>query len=246
MNQRLSVHDIKRGSTFRFNNQTWKVTEVYKYRWDDDSTTTEFQIKNQEGNTLHLEIDLNDDDQTVCIVWTDIPYYKGFFGKRNSKVEKIKFKGKSYPKILTYDGIEYLYFNESHGTCTYGFYTESVSSLSYASADKRNLVSLEIWEDDGEIEKELAVGEVIDEASITHITEGKKGISDYGFIRTLGKNILWVVLLPFIFIIASIDSCSNKNNSWNSDDPYYQNDSTKVNRTNRTYYRNRNSRGYGK
>ena len=241
--QRTTVNDIQRGSTFRFNNEIWKVTEIYRYEWNDGSNSKEFKIKSKTGAVRYLETELNDNDELVCRVWTDIRYknlsLKG--RKKEAATERFSFNGKSYPKKIHHDGKEMFYFDQSSGYCSYGFTKESVDSLTYATQDKKHYLSLEVWED----EKELSYGTLIDKSSITNITEGKKGVSDYGIVRVIGRSISWIVIGFFIFIVAMMDSCDTSFGS-NSGDPYYENDSTRVNKSNRNYYRNRNSRGYGK
>lgn len=243
MNQRQTIKDIRKNSTFRYKNQLWKVTEVYNYSWDDGSKSTEFKIKSQIGSVLYLEIEQNDDDKTVCRMWTDIPYkdlsLKG--RKQESPSERISFNGKSFPKKINHNGKELFYFDQSSGSCSYGFSRERVDSLTYATEDKIYYISLEIWED----EKELCSGVLIDESNISQIKEGKKSVSSLGFVQAIGRNISLVVIGFFVFLFTMINTCSPSFSS-NSDDPYYRNDSTRVNKSNRNYYRNRNSRGYGK
>ncbi len=230
---------LKKGYTFFYDNKSWKVTEVYKTRWNDGTKSEEFKIKTNLGIIRYLEIEIDGEDIDYSI-WEKITNKRQFLSKfKKLEDDYVSVGNAKFPKVISYKGVDYKFVGQSNGVCSYDFETERVDSIDYANKNNTRFFSIEVWDD----EVEISTGIPIQESDIKQIEKGKYNILNSSVINFIGNYIGLVLVIVFVLTTALLQKCSN-NNSWN-DDSRYSNDSTKVHRSN-NYYRGRSSGGFGK
>ena len=230
---------LKTGFTFYYKNRLWKVTEVYKIKWDDGTKSEEFKIKSKSGNINYLEIETDKIGKTTYSFWTK-HNDKNFLRKSQKLVKDFVSLGTAkFPTNLKYRGVDYIFDERNDGICDYGYETEKVNSLDYTNQTNTKFLAIELWDD----EIEVSTGIPIKQNAISRIEKGNTSLLDTPILKFFGKYIAIILVFGFIGLSTLLNKCSNRN-SWNSDSNYNKNDSTKVYRNN-NYYRGR-SGGFGK
>lgn len=229
--------ELQLGYLFRYNNQTWKITEVYNIKWNDGTKSTEFKVKSNNNAVHYLEIETAKDKSKTYSFWTK-ETNKDFLFSDKPLTNYVTLGSARFPKELNYNGVTYFYDETCTGTCNYGYETEQVDSLDYTNKNDTRLFSIELWDD----EIEVSTGFPIKESDISNIQEGKPSLGSTSLEGFFSKYFSWILIGGFIVVSSLMKTCSSRN-TWNNDNQY-QNDSTKVNRSN-SYYRGR-SGGFGK
>lgn len=230
--------NLKRGYLFRYNNQTWKVTEVYKVKWRDGTKSDEYKVKSERNVIHYLEIETDKKGSKTYSFW-EKQSNKDFLFSDKPLADYVTLGKAKFPKQINYNGVLYYYDETNTGSCVYNFETEQVDSIDYTNEDDTKLLSIELWDD----EIEVSTGFPIKESDISNIQESKNSFIDSPVISFISKNIAIVLVFGFIVLSSLLNRCSSKN-EWNGDSRY-TNDSTQVKKSN-NYYRSRNSRGSGK
>lgn len=228
---------LKLGYLFRYNNQTWKITEVYKIKWNDGTKSTEFKIKSSKNIVRYLEIETAKNKSKVYSIWTKETNKDFLFSDKPLK-DYVTLGSARFPKEINYNGEMYFHDETCTGTCTYDYETEQVDSLDYTNKNDTKFFSIELWDD----EIEVSTGIPIKESDISNIQEGNPELSNSFSFKFISKYISWILIGGFVFISFLMKNCS-RSTTW-SNDNQYKNDSTKVHRSN-NYYRGR-SGGFGK
>ncbi|MBU3012958.1 DUF4178 domain-containing protein [Polaribacter vadi] len=230
---------LKTGYTFFYKNRLWRVTEVYKIKWEDGTKSEEFKVKPKSGNINYLEIETSKDGKKSYSFWSK-HNDKSFLRKSQKLVKDFVALGSAkFPTNLTYRGVHYTFDEKTDGICDYGYEKEKVNALDYIDKTKTKFLAIELWDD----EIEVSTGILIQENAISKIEKGNPPLLDSPILKFIGKYIAIILIFGFIGLSSLLNRCSN-NNSWNSDSNYNKNDSTKVYRNN-NYYRSRSS-GFGK
>lgn len=235
---------LKRGYTFNFRNSTWKVTEVYQINWEDGTKSDEYKVKSEQGILRYLEIFSDNSNQISYSFWVkefDHDFLHRTKIKDDNFISIDKFK---FPKKLNLKGVKYEYTADQAGNCHYGitnlFEKERVDSINYENQNGSRLLSIEIWDH----ETEISVGTPIDREDLKNIEKGKPPITT-DLLVNWGNKYLTVIILVVYILVSMIMSKCNQKKSWDYQNSDYQNDTTKVYRSN-NYYRGRTSSGFGK
>ena len=95
----LKIEDLKSGDMLDYDLKTWIIEKVYKNRYDAIETT-EWQLKSGDGETIYLELEI--DDERSLSVSRDINYEEVI------SFEELKQTNEDIiPKYLTYKNEEY-------------------------------------------------------------------------------------------------------------------------------------------
>jgi hypothetical protein len=231
---------LKAGFTFFYKNKLYKVTEVYKIKWDDGTKSEEFKVKSKAGTINYLEIETTNDGKTIFSFWTKHSDKK--FLEKSQKLVKdfVSLGSAKFPENLKYRGVDYIFNERNNGTCNYGYETERVNSLEYSNNENTKFLAIELWDD----EIEVSTGIPIKEKDISKIEKGSMPVLATSIWNFFSKYFVALLIFGFLTISFMLEKCS-KNNSWNNDSNYNSSDSTKVKRNN-SYYRGRSSGGFGK
>ncbi|WP_194768739.1 DUF4178 domain-containing protein [Tamlana sp. I1] len=230
---------LKKGFSFFYKNELWKVTDIYKIKWNDGSVSNEYKIKNKKGLIRYLEIELSKNKANYSF-WEKITDKSVLSSSLNNVDDDyIAFEKAKFPKQIKYKGVNYSFKERNDGICQYAYEKETINSIDYSNQDGSKLLSIEIWDD----EVEISTGIIIEESQISRIEKGSPNFDSSAIIDSLGKYIGAIIIVGFILISSLLSRCSN-GNSWSDNSSNY-NDSTKVNRSN-NFYRGRSSGGFGK
>lgn len=222
--------ELKRGYQFRYNNNTWKVTEVYNISWDDGTKSTEYQIKSKH-RVAYLEVHLNKDKETLYSFWVkDVNKERFLLKISNPKSDYISLGKANFPRKIYHAGVEYNFHERTDGICYYGYDDERVNSLDYENADFTKKLAIELWDD----EIEISTGIPILAEDISHIEKKRSYINTNAIVNTIENNISFFYLLAFVILFIVIVRCSEENNS------------NTVYRNSGSFYRGRSSSGFGK
>lgn len=242
-NNSNSLDNLKKGTTFDYEGKIWKITEVYKIKWDDGTKSTEYQVKTNR-HVGFLEVHLDAEKNLNYSFWRKETNKNHFLSIiKNTTSDFVELGSAKFPKKINYKKVSYTFKAICDGTCSYGYESERVNSLDYTNENNTKLLSIELWDD----EIEISTGIYITRADISNIQESKSytsGINSSSIIETLAKYSSGIFITLFFLITFLCNRCSS---SWNGNrDP---NDSTKVYRNSGssrgTYYRGRSS-GFGK
>ena len=236
--------EFRKRDTFRFDNQTWKVTEIYNITWKDGTFSKEYKLKSNIGLIRYLEIeeDFHKKKKPEYSFWQEITDRKTFLSRAKYNLnKKVAVGNAEFPKVLEHNGVTYTFNKRYDGVCEYDYDDDEViNALDYSNRDDSKLLSIEIWDD----ETEISLGFPIEEQQITNIIRRKESFTDSPFFEKLSRRTGEIIIAAFILLFIGISKCSHKT-SWNSDSRNY-NDSTKVHRSSNNYYRGRSSGGFGK
>jgi len=230
---------LKSGYTFYYKNKLWKVTEVYKIKWNDGTKSEEYKVKTKSGRFHYLEIETNKQGKKTFSFWTKHSD-KNFLRNSQQLVKDFVPLGTAkFPKNLNYKGTDYIFDERNDGVCNYGYESEKVNSLDYTNENDTKFLAIELW--DNEIE--VSTGVLIKQPDISKVEKGISSTSNSGIINFISKNAVAVIIFSFFCFSFLLRQCSAKK-SWNTNSNYNSSDSTKVYRNN-NYYRGR-SGGFGK
>lgn len=232
---------LKEGYSFFLRNEKWKITEVYHTKWEDNTSTKEYKLKSFPGDIRYLEIETTETGENNYSFWKKIKD-KDQFHSTFTRVSpsNIKVGNAEFPKKVTFKSITYYYNQHSQGISESLNSTEKLHSVDYCNEEGTHFFSLEIWED----EIEVSTGELVQESDISKIEEGKLSFTESPRFKQRAPLMGLGVLIAFLALNTSINSC-NHNNQYNSDGTQVK-DSTRVGRSSSSFFRNRNSGGFGK
>lgn len=161
----MTVHDLEPGCILEYDMRTFEVKEAYEYDWGDNFFSKEYKISDgvetlffavEEDDELELEMSKK---VKIRKIQEDLPDYLN--------------DHKKPPNSITYNGIKYLYDEESPGyfrNCkddreADDSWSEFISWTCYDDDDK-HILTLEQW---GDNEFEASVGTIIKEFQISNI-----------------------------------------------------------------------------
>lgn len=233
------MQELKRGYLFDYKNQTWKVTDIYKIRWDDGSNTTEYQVKNKKGEVRYLMLEFVRKQKTSYTFWEKIADINQFL-KTISKTESdfVSIGKAKFPKKFQFENTMYTFDEKCDGTCYYDYESERVNSLDYTNDDDSKFLAIQLWDD----EIEISTGISILQSQINNIQERTSFVSSDSLWNFISKYFVGIIFTLFMLMTFALNKCSS--NSWDGNRD--SNDSTKVYRNSNNYYRGRSSRGFGK
>lgn len=237
----FTLEDLKIGFTFFFENTTWKVTEMYKIKWNDGTKSKEFKVKSLSGTIRYLEIEYGKKNKKTYSFWTKQSDKSFLYEGQKLVKDYVSIGSAKFPKSIAYNDVYYEFDERTDGTCTYDYgEKEKVNSLDYTNKDDTKFLAIEFWDD----EIEVSTGVPIKQTDISRIEKAQLSLTNNPVINFIGKYARFVVVGIFLLFMILANTCS-KRGGWNDDSNTY-NDSTKVKRYNNGYYRSRNSSGFGK
>lgn len=207
--KKLTILDIRKGSTLDYNFINWKATGEYNYKWGEDTYSREFMLTSR-GKTVYLEIEDEEEVMEVSI-------------SKKIAVHKLRqnfpnlYQQKNIPKTAHYRGRPYHLVEEFDAEWRdrgQGGRWEGFKVWNYKGENDKDLLSVEHW-DSGEWE--AYTREKINKSKITNITKPKRRAFQTNWI---GKHIGWIIMLVFFgfqFLIC------NRNTSYRSSDSQYYN-----------------------
>lgn len=231
--KKLTILDIRKGSTLDYNFINWKAVGEYNYRWGEDTYSREFMLKSR-NKTIYLEIE---DEEAVMEVSIS----------EKIDVHKLRqnfpnmYRQKNIPQTVHYRGRPYQLVEEAVGEWRdrgQNGRWEGFKVWNYKGKNDKDLLSVEHW-DSGEWE--AYTREKINKNKIVKITKPPKKKFASTF---LGKHFGWIMILGFFgfqFLIC------NRNTSYRSSDKgYYETvpDSTTKSGTRRVYRTSRSGSRY--
>ncbi len=237
MNKSQDPHilkNLKRGTTFRFENKTWKVTEIYRIKWNDGTKSVEYKVKSNSFTSRYLEVSYGNGNATRYSFWRKEPNKEKVLAEtQNLENSFISVKKAKFSKKIVHYNTTYNFKEKVSGICK----NETVNAIEYSDISNTKFLAIEIWDD----EVEVSSGFTIQKTDISYIIVFDKEKDQNRFFNTIA------VLIGILFLgtIITFKECSPKNKSWDRRNNY-SNDSSKVHRNSNSYYRGRSSRGYGK
>jgi len=237
------IFELNRGDKFKLRNRTWKVTEVYKTQWNDGTKSVEYKIKSAENSIKYLEIDFDENENTSFSLWVKQSNKDVISNNQEITNDFVTVYGTHYPKKMIFKGTTFKFEGKYEGVWSFNYESEKVIALDYESLNKKQLLSIELWED----EMEISTGFQIKESDITQIEKNESPINGSAFLSFVGNNIGGVLFGAFFLLMIFLGTCTQQNNnSRNNSNSAYSSDTTKVERSNNNYYRGRSSRSRGK
>ena len=95
----MGLRDLKTGALLDYDLQTWEVSGVYHYQWENNFTTKEYKLESgKEVIFLHLE----EDDKLECSIARKVPLneidprLRRHIEKHDEPFEEIEYQGKTY------------------------------------------------------------------------------------------------------------------------------------------------------